>query len=260
LEALGQYFENKNKTMKDAARLDDSAEGSVNRMRARLKELTAEYNKLAPAARDKVAPAINKLSAELKKAEGVIGNNTRNVGNYKTAILEAGKQVLSFTGLAGGATAILGKLKDAFLDTQVGANIFSRAQEATKTFLQNIVKGNALGAGTQALAAFKIAKETNTQILFENLNLTSTPTMASKEIQDKMVQAAESLGISYINMQSGAGHDVQEMAALGPIGLVFIPSKDGISHAPKEYSSPQDIANGANVLFHTILSLDKSLQ
>uniref|UniRef100_UPI003593BDCA M20/M25/M40 family metallo-hydrolase n=1 Tax=Aquiflexum sp. TaxID=1872584 RepID=UPI003593BDCA len=105
--------------------------------------------------------------------------------------------------------------------------------------------------------AEQIAKETNTKIGFENLNLGTTPTMASKEIQEKMIQAAESLGISYIKMQSGAGHDVQEMALLGPIGLVFIPSKDGISHNPKEYSSPSQMAKGADVMLHTVLLLDK---
>jgi beta-ureidopropionase / N-carbamoyl-L-amino-acid hydrolase len=106
--------------------------------------------------------------------------------------------------------------------------------------------------------AQKITEETNTQIVFEHLNLSSKPTMASKEIQDKMIQAAESLGISYIKMQSGAGHDTQEMAALGPIGMVFIPSKDGISHNPKEYSSPTQMATGANVMLHTVLLLDQN--
>lgn len=105
--------------------------------------------------------------------------------------------------------------------------------------------------------AAQIAKETKTEIVFENLNLGTTPTLAGKEIQDKMMQAAQSLGISYIKMQSGAGHDVQEMGKLGPIGLVFIPSKDGISHNPKEYSSPAEMANGANVMLHTVLMLDK---
>jgi beta-ureidopropionase / N-carbamoyl-L-amino-acid hydrolase len=105
--------------------------------------------------------------------------------------------------------------------------------------------------------AKQIEKETNTQIVFEHLNLSSTPTFASKEIQEKMIQAAESLGISYIKMQSGAGHDTQEMAALGPIGMVFIPSKDGISHNPKEYSSPAQMAKGANVMLHTVLLLDE---
>lgn len=106
--------------------------------------------------------------------------------------------------------------------------------------------------------AQKIAEETNTQIAFENLNLSSFPTMASTEIQNKMIQAAESLGISYIKMQSGAGHDTQEMAALGPIGMVFIPSKDGISHNPREYSSSVQMANGANVMLHTVLLLDQN--
>ena len=58
-------------------------------------------------------------------------------------------------------------------------------------------------------------------------------------------------------MPSGAGHDAQEMAVICPIGMIFIPSKEGISHSPKEYSSPKDIANGANVLLHTVLKLDK---
>lgn len=105
--------------------------------------------------------------------------------------------------------------------------------------------------------AVQIAKETKTEIKFEYLSPGATPTIASKEIQDKMVQAAQSLGISYINMQSGAGHDVQEMGKLGPIGLVFIPSKDGISHNPKEYSSPEEMAYGANVMLQTVLLLDK---
>lgn len=106
--------------------------------------------------------------------------------------------------------------------------------------------------------AQKIAEETNTQIAFEHLSLSSFPTMASKEIQEKMIEAAESLGISYMKMQSGGGHDTQEMAALGPIGMVFIPSKDGISHNPKEYSSSVQMANGANVMLHTVLLLDQN--
>jgi beta-ureidopropionase / N-carbamoyl-L-amino-acid hydrolase len=110
------------------------------------------------------------------------------------------------------------------------------------------------------IRAAEISRETNTKIDFENLNLGTSPTIASKEIQDKMIQAAEYLGISYIKMQSGAGHDVQEMAKLAPIGLVFIPSKDGISHNPKEYSSSLEMANGANLILHTILLWDKDIK
>jgi N-carbamoyl-L-amino-acid hydrolase len=42
--------------------------------------------------------------------------------------------------------------------------------------------------------------------------------------------------------------------------MIFIPSKNGISHAPEEFSSKEDIANGANVLLQTILELDKKLK
>ena len=49
------------------------------------------------------------------------------------------------------------------------------------------------------------------------------------------------------------------MALICPAGMIFIPSKNGISHSPDEYSSPQDITNGANVLMATLLQLDKKL-
>ncbi len=103
--------------------------------------------------------------------------------------------------------------------------------------------------------ATQIAKETRTEIVFEHLR-SSMPTITNQEIQDKMMQTAKSLGLSYIKMQSGAGHDTQEMGRLGPVGLLFIPSKDGISHNPKEYSSSSQMAKGANVILHTVLMLD----
>ena len=58
-------------------------------------------------------------------------------------------------------------------------------------------------------------------------------------------------------MPSGAGHDAQEIARIGPVGMIFIPSIDGINHSPKEFSRPQDIENGANVLLQTVLAFDK---
>ena len=68
---------------------------------------------------------------------------------------------------------------------------------------------------------------------------------------------ARSLGLSTRVMPSGAGHDAQSMAVLGPIGMIFIPSVGGISHSPKEFSRPEDITNGANVLLGAVLALDR---
>ena len=58
-------------------------------------------------------------------------------------------------------------------------------------------------------------------------------------------------------MQSCAGHDSQDMALICPIRMIFVPSKGGISHSPKEFTKAIDKANGTNVLLQTILALDK---
>ena len=72
-----------------------------------------------------------------------------------------------------------------------------------------------------------------------------------------ILQACKKLKLKYLHMPSGAGHDAQNMARFVPTGMIFIPSVDGISHSPKEFSHVRDIANGINVLLHTILNIDK---
>jgi N-carbamoyl-L-amino-acid hydrolase len=61
-----------------------------------------------------------------------------------------------------------------------------------------------------------------------------------------------------MSLPSGAGHDAQNLARVCPMGMIFIPSIGGISHSPKEYSRPEDITNGANVLLHAVLAMDKA--
>ena len=104
-------------------------------------------------------------------------------------------------------------------------------------------------------AADEIGRQNGTTFHFSARDL-STPALTSKSVQEVIGKAATRLGLSTKLMPSGAGHDAQEMADLGPIGMIFIPSVGGISHSPKEYSKPEDIENGANVLLGTVLSLD----
>jgi N-carbamoyl-L-amino-acid hydrolase len=59
-----------------------------------------------------------------------------------------------------------------------------------------------------------------------------------------------------MRLPSGAGHDAQAIATLGPMGMIFVPSVDGISHSPRERSRWNEIAQGADVLMATILALD----
>ncbi|MFZ1807431.1 MAG: Zn-dependent hydrolase [Cyclobacteriaceae bacterium] len=106
-------------------------------------------------------------------------------------------------------------------------------------------------------AATKIEEETGVSISYSTL-MEGMPAVTDKRIQDLIAGSAKELGLTHKYMPSGAGHDTQDMARIAPTGMIFVPSKDGISHSPKEYTSPQDMANGASVLLQTILKLDKA--
>jgi N-carbamoyl-L-amino-acid hydrolase len=66
-------------------------------------------------------------------------------------------------------------------------------------------------------------------------------------------RAAQMLGYTNMGIVSGPGHDAIFMARKAPTGMIFIPCKDGISHNEIEYSSPEQVEAGANVLLHAVL-------
>lgn len=107
--------------------------------------------------------------------------------------------------------------------------------------------------------ALEISKASGVEIKFYALDTTADPAIMDSTIQKEIEKSINSLGLSYKSMPSGAGHDAQDMALIAPTGMIFVPSKGGISHSPKEFTSASDMANGANVLLKTILALDKSL-
>ena len=102
--------------------------------------------------------------------------------------------------------------------------------------------------------------ETTTGTKFEFKQVTSSqPAPTDMRFRRTIEEAAKGLGLTTKLMPSGAGHDAQEIADLCPVGMIFVPSRDGISHSPREFSKPEDITNGANVLLQTLLKLDVSL-
>ncbi len=103
--------------------------------------------------------------------------------------------------------------------------------------------------------ATKIGAENGTTFTFKETYL-STPAIMNADVQKTIDGAAKQLGLTTKYLPSGAGHDAQYMAQIAPTGMIFCPSVGGISHSPKEFTKPQDVVNGANVLLQTILALD----
>ncbi len=101
----------------------------------------------------------------------------------------------------------------------------------------------------------RIEAATGTKFDFKQVNA-SKPAPTDARFRRVIDDAARQLGLTTKLMPSGAGHDAQEIANLCPVGMIFVPSRDGISHSPREFSEPADITNGANVLLHTLLKLD----
>ena len=87
----------------------------------------------------------------------------------------------------------------------------------------------------------------------------SQPALTDPSVQSDIRAAARAAGYTALDLPSGAGHDAQDIAHLAPIGMIFVPSLGGISHSPREYSSPDDVANGAEVLYRTVLLSDARL-
>ena len=81
------------------------------------------------------------------------------------------------------------------------------------------------------------------------------PVKFDQAIVDIITQVTDELGIPSRRMISGAGYDAQLMATMCPTAMIFVPSQDGISHSPDEFTSPEDLEIGANVLLHTALKL-----
>ena len=81
-----------------------------------------------------------------------------------------------------------------------------------------------------------------------------------ERVRGIVAESASELGLTHMRMPSGAGHDAQSIAQIAPVGMIFIPSEGGISHSPLEYSRPEDIVAGSNVLLHSILKLDATLE
>ncbi len=83
------------------------------------------------------------------------------------------------------------------------------------------------------------------------------PILFNKDCIDSVRNAAEKRQLEHQDISSGAGHDACHVSIVAPVGMIFIPCKDGISHNEEEYASPDDIAAGTQVLFDVVIEAAK---
>jgi N-carbamoyl-L-amino-acid hydrolase len=103
-------------------------------------------------------------------------------------------------------------------------------------------------------AITEIAAHRKVEVTFDKI-WHQPPTHFNKNFVNAVEAAATSLGYSHRRITSGAGHDSCNLNTIMPTAMVFVPSKDGVSHNELEDSSQADCTAGANVLLHTVLSL-----
>jgi N-carbamoyl-L-amino-acid hydrolase len=103
--------------------------------------------------------------------------------------------------------------------------------------------------------AEQIGQASGTKFSFQQI-VSDKPALSDPRLRQIITDSAKQLNLTTKLLPSGATHDAQSMARLAPSGMIFIPSIGGTSHAPEEFSRPQDIVNGANVLLESVLRLD----
>ena len=99
-----------------------------------------------------------------------------------------------------------------------------------------------------------IADENNVEVSI-NMWMDEDPVPMDKNIVDLMVKQCEENNLNYKLMHSGAGHDAQIFAPHVPTAMLFVPSRDGISHNPAEFTEPEDLAEGVKALIGALYEL-----
>lgn len=87
----------------------------------------------------------------------------------------------------------------------------------------------------------------------------AAPTDCAPLVRRAIAKAAHGLGLGVMPLPSGAGHDAVNAALTGPAGMIFIPCREGRSHCPEEWTSPEQLFAGAQVLAETLCELDRTL-
>lgn len=86
-----------------------------------------------------------------------------------------------------------------------------------------------------------------------------SPTPLDQAILESLKKNSDRLGISHRTMVSGAGHDAMIFAGITDVGLLFVPSRDGLSHHPDEWTDYEQLKKGVDVIFQTVLEMTEAM-
>ncbi|HYV02015.1 MAG TPA: M20/M25/M40 family metallo-hydrolase, partial [Actinomycetota bacterium] len=111
-------------------------------------------------------------------------------------------------------------------------------------------------AETLVEMALEISRRRRVELIVHLLADTS-PSVLSVWLRGVLREECTRLGVSHRVMTSGASHDAQILARIAPAAMVLVPSRDGLSHVPQEWTSVADIARGIEVLRDSILEVDR---
>jgi len=110
-----------------------------------------------------------------------------------------------------------------------------------------------LAEKSQGLAA-DIARAWGLEVSIETI-LQIDPVPLAEEVKAAIAAAAQEVGLPHLRLPAMAGHDAQVVGRVAPAGMIFVPSQDGRSHSPLEFTADEDVERGANVLLLTLLKL-----
>jgi len=126
--------------------------------------------------------------------------------------------------------------------------------------LRDLDAANLERIGQRILTRFDtISREENVKIECTPEDV-HAPALTDTRFREAIRASASEAGLPTRDLPSGAGHDAQNVARFTPMGMIFVPSRGGISHSPLEYTPPDQVANGAEVLYRALLRLDAELR
>ena len=170
----------------------------------------------------------------------------------RDALAGAAEAILAVERFAGGGVATVGRIEirpGAHNVVPAEADLWAEARSPDAGWLDNFGRNLA-----EELDAIGTRRHLGTKLSWISRE---HPVTATDWVADAIGEAARSRGVEPMSIPSGAGHDASHMARLGPMGMVFVPSRAGRSHCPEEWTDLEDIGLGIAVLAEAIVLCDQ---